>query len=34
MVAIDDALGARTPLLLFYHGHLYKLLSGILTLEE
>lgn len=33
-VAIDDASSARTPLLLFDHGHLYHLLSGVITLEE
>ena len=33
-VAVDDASGARTPLLLLDHGHLYCLLSGVMALEE
>lgn len=33
-VAIDDASGPRTPLLLLDHGHLYRLLSGVFTLED
>lgn len=33
-VAIDDASGPRTPLLLLDHGHLYRLLSGVVTLDD
>lgn len=33
-VAVDDASGPRTPLLLLDHGHVYRLLSGVVTLEE
>jgi hypothetical protein len=33
-VAINEASGPRTPLLLLDHDHIYLLLSGSMTLEE
>ena len=33
-VAISEASGTRTPLLLFDHGHVYLVLTGAMTLAE